>query len=75
MTSEQLRCVLNIQNISSIEECLPMCDGLLVTSFIKTDNKEEADVLAPGLFEEYNKYKQAIKFPSEIKSRYTIYIT
>ena len=52
-----------------------MCDGLLVTSFIKTDNKEEADVLAPGLFEEYNNYKQAIKFPSEIKSRYTIYIT
>ena len=50
-------------------DCLPECNGVLVTSFVKTENDNKAEHVAPKLFEQYNNYKQYVKFPAQIKSR------
>ena len=52
--------------LSDPTECLPPCDGILVTSFIKTENLNEAEVVTPELLMQYNKYKQFVSFPREI---------
>ena len=40
-----------------------MCNGVLVTSFFKAENKNDAAVVASKLMEQYNKYKKFVEFP------------
>ena len=49
-------------------DCLPNCSGLLVTSYIKTMNDNDAEHVTPKLFEQYNNYKQFVEFPAKLKS-------
>ena len=68
-SGEQKTCVENLVSDPSTE-CLPRCDGILVTSFMKTENFNEAEVVTPELLNQYNNYKQFIPFPEEIKGIY-----
>ena len=63
-TVQQKRCAENL--LSDPTECLPPCDGILVTSFIKTENMNEAEVVTPELLMQYNNYKQFVSFPGDI---------
>ena len=45
-----------------------MCDGMHVPSFLKTENKDDAEILAPVLLNQYNSYKEFVKFPGELNS-------
>ena len=58
-------CIASI--IPNSTECLPNCDGVLVTSYFKTKNENDAEVVAPNLIEQYNKYKKLVKFPPKLE--------
>ena len=57
----------------STTKCFPNCDGVLVASFTKTENLNNAEYVAPKLFEQYNNYKQFVQFPAKIKSIYDLF--
>ena len=65
---EQNDCIKSIS--TSFHECLPKCEGVLVTSFFKSENTADAEVVAPKLMQQYNKYKKFVKFPGYLKSKY-----
>ena len=66
-TQEQNECIESKN--TSFHECLPKCEGVLVTSFIKSENNADAEVVAPKLMEQYNEYKKFVKFPGYLKSK------
>ena len=66
-TQEQNECIESIS--TSFHECLPKCEGVLVTSFFKSENTADAEVVAPKLMEQYNEYKKFMKFPGYLKSK------
>jgi len=55
-----------VKKCQNSKECLPKCEGILVASYFKTENDVDADVVAPKLMEQYDKYKQFVKFPGEL---------
>ena len=67
-TQEQNECIESIS--TSFQECLPKCEGVLVTSFFKSENNADAEVVAPKLMQQYNEYNKFVKFPAYLKSKY-----
>ena len=46
--------------------CLPKCEGLLITSYLKTENGN--NVVDAKMFKQYNKYKEGVmSFPEQLK--------
>ena len=78
-SSSQQVCVKDVK-AQSTTKCFPNCDGVLVASFTKTENLNNAEYVAPKLFEQYNNYsccteQQFVQFPAKIKSISVVTIT
>ena len=72
-SSNEHECVKKVQNYSY--NCLEPCSGLILTSFIKTDPKENLDSLFSNEIAAYNDYSKWLQFPSGIKGNmYTVLI-
>ena len=70
-SSDQKKCVEEIYSETYGTMCLPQCEGILVTSYIKTENSKDPEFAAPKQFDQYNNYKGIVRLPSAIKSKKT----
>ena len=65
-TESEKECADSIR--PDLSDCLPNCEGVMVTSFIKTENEEDASSVAANLYKSYGNYKQhTLSFPSDLK--------
>ena len=72
-SSNEHECVKKVQNDSY--NCLEPCSGLILTSFIKTDPKENLESLFSNEIAAYNDYSKWLQFPSGIKGiKFTVLI-
>ena len=58
-------CIENIKIEDS--QCLPACEGVLVTSFTRTVNSKNPEDVMGNLLEEYDHYKGEFEFPAGLK--------
>ena len=66
-SKKQEKCLKELNyNYSS---CLHNCEGLLVTSLMKSDPEPDLETMLPSLVDQYEKYKKFVKFPVAIKSK------
>ena len=58
-----------IENVSpQYHDCLPTCEGLLITSYLKTENLNSMDFMDAKMMKQYNKYKEGIiTYPDQLK--------
>ena len=71
-TPGQLKCAQNIR--PDLTKCMLHCDGVLVTSHIKTENFNKPEDVAPTLMQQYNAYKKFVPFPENLKGLYIVLI-
>lgn len=66
---EELKCISKSKQTLEESLCLPNCDGLLITSYLKSEikNKESFKHFLTKIAEEYDNYKGKYKFPSSLK--------
>ena len=64
-SSQQLQCVKNISTDTS--QCRPMCEGLLVTSYSRSDNQRTLEQYTSLVGKDYDNYKTFVKYPASIK--------
>ena len=65
-TVEEMECVGLMNKKKS--DCYQNCEGLYVTSFIKSDTDERGSSFLRGISADYDLYKGIIKFPINLKS-------
>ena len=63
-------CVRSIQ----IEEshCLPACEGVLVTSYTKSNTNMRLEDVIGDVLEEYDLYKGKIEYPSGLRGKFML---
>ena len=64
---DQLQCVKNVTSVFEDSQCLKECNGLLVTSYLKSDTKLNLDEVLGQTIEQYNNYSLYFQYPVEIK--------
>ena len=60
-------CVKNI-NIND-SDCLPACEGVLVTSYTKSNSHKRLEDVMGNIVEEYDFYKGKVEYPSGLKGK------
>ena len=63
---DQEKCVEDVKNINSTSECLPKCEGAIVTSFDKQEVPSKFLKLIKSEVKQYRKYKGYTKMPPKI---------
>ena len=77
-TTEGLKCIDNIHVDTSM--CFNKCNGMMVSSFSKSEIEKDAEELIPNVMEAYRKYKNLFKpvsssqITGKDKKYYHIYI-
>ena len=66
-TIPQLDCVQNIRLKDLEAQCLAPCSGLILTSFSKSEPKQDLEKFIPSQVAAYKNYTAWAKFPSEMK--------
>ena len=54
--------------------CLPACEGVLVTSYTKSNTIKHLEDVIGDVLEEYDSYKGKIEYPSGLKGLF-VYLT
>ena len=66
-SSEKLRCVENVTIDNS--DCKPMCEGLIVTSYSRSENQRNLEKYISIVGKDYDNYKTFVKYPASIKGK------
>ena len=65
-TSQDWKCYKSV-NVSS--KCLLSCEGVLVTSYVKSASNKDFETFIPKMISDYDKYKDSLEFPSGLKGK------
>ena len=66
-SAKQLNCVANVTVDFSQAQCLPPCEGLMVTSYEKNTMDKDLESLLPKRLVEYEAFKGDVQLPDKIK--------
>ena len=58
-------CIKDITADDSL--CFPSCEGILVTSYTKSDNNKRPEHVMGKVMEEYDAYKGQVEYPAGLK--------
>ena len=67
--AQMLECVNKIQVDTS--SCMKPCTGLIVTSFDKSENHKDLQLLYPKVLTQYNNYKTISEYPPGLVGKVT----